>query len=392
MKCELCGGSIFIKRRAKGEVCAACYPSDSAAFVVFLQKRNVNVRVLEKCAGVSTRIKQKCGECRHTFNFTIAQSVGKIHAGKTLCPACDKPRQLRNMSATLRNRHSNGELKPTKIRKLSFAAYCNMLAKRNIQCLAPDFPIRESTSGGMVHKCLSCEYEFRNHSYNMIRGNGCARCSGTEKKTTESYAAQLNALKDCKYEVVGKYLGARTPIVHRCLTCEGERKVSPDNMLRKFYYKCPNCSPAVGGFKTYKYALGDRQVTLQGYEKFALDFLLRKFKPHEIAVAKNDNVPKVPYVRNGKRMHRPDLYIKHINTLVEVKSLYTLGINQAKNDGGRDKWNDQRAKYKAAKLLGFNYVLLVFDALGRRIQFPKHWYNLRSREVRRQVSLLNQSP
>jgi len=209
------------------------------------------------------------------------------------------------------------------------------------------------------------------------------------KKTTETYKKELYAKKDNKYEIIGEYVNSRKPMIHRCFTCKGERIVTPDNMLRKFYFKCPNCSPAVGGYKTYSYTLGERQVTLQGYEKHALDFLLKKFSCEDIKVSKCGEVPKIMYRLNGKRTHRPDIYIESINTIVEVKSLYTLGISMTGSKGGRTRWEIQRAKYKAARKQGYKYALLVFGDTGRRIHIPKNWSDLRLREARNQILQLN---
>lgn len=389
MNCQTCNGSNFIRRRCVGLVCGDCNPSDSDGLIRLYRKHKARAKVIGTATSVTQMVLLGCKDCKMQFELTVGKAAYKIHAGKHPCPSCDRPRQLQAMSDTLKHRYSLGEIAPTRIRKMDFEEYCSNLAARKIRCLESAFPVRECSGKGMRHECMVCNHKFTNMSYNMMRGNGCAKCSGVAKKTTASYAKELAKLPDCKYKVIGEYTGARTPVLHKCLTCGGERAVTPDNMLRKFYYKCPSCSPAVGGFKTYTYTLGDRKVLLQGYEKFALDLLLTRFEPTDIRVSKDGNIPTIRYTRNGSRSHRPDIFVESKNAIVEVKSMYTLGVNAAKNKDGRNKWNDQRAKYRAATKLGYKYVLMVFNERGQKLKLPENWHLLRAREFRLQVLQLN---
>lgn len=75
---------------------------------------------------------------------------------------------------------------------------------------------------------------------------------------------------------------------------------------------------------TKPYTMPDGCVRMvQGYEPFALDILIHKFRPHDILTSKGD-VPKIWYVDiTTDRRYYSDIYIPSINTMIEVKCKYT---------------------------------------------------------------------
>jgi hypothetical protein len=77
-------------------------------------------------------------------------------------------------------------------------------------------------------------------------------------------------------------------------------------------------------YKTKDYKLGKHIVQIQGYENFALDYILSKgVKPKDIIVG-----DAVPLIRYGKHKHFPDIFIPRLNRLVEVKSTFTMLQNE----------------------------------------------------------------
>ena len=79
-----------------------------------------------------------------------------------------------------------------------------------------------------------------------------------------------------------------------------------------------------------------------------------KINENEIIVNRKE-VPVIWYhdKNNKKRRHYVDFYIKSQNRCIEVKSTWT---NQAKNH--------VLEKQKAAKELGFNYEIWIYDRNG----------------------------
>lgn len=60
----------------------------------------------------------------------------------------------------------------------------------------------------------------------------------SRKKTHEEYVVEV-AEKNPNVEVIGEYIGARTPILHKCKICGYKWDASPTNILRD--RKCPKC-------------------------------------------------------------------------------------------------------------------------------------------------------
>jgi hypothetical protein len=93
-------------------------------------------------------------------------------------------------------------------------------------------------------------------------------------------------------------------------------------------------------------------VNYQGYENFALDELIINDEIDESDIITGcANVPKILYIdeNNKTRAHFVDIYIPSQNRLIEVKSTWTFtkcGV---------------LLKQKAAKELGYNYEIWVYD-------------------------------
>lgn len=109
-------------------------------------------------------------------------------------------------------------------------------------------------------------------------------------------------------------------------------------------------------YKEYKMPSGQiRKV--QGYEPFALDALLKTYTEEQIMTDRKD-VPHISYEVNGKkRVYFPDIFIPHVNTIVEVKSTWTY----------KCKADNVNLKKKATEEKGYVYELWCFDSKGNRV-------------------------
>ena len=94
------------------------------------------------------------------------------------------------------------------------------------------------------------------------------------------------------------------------------------------------------------------QISIQGFEHFALDLLIQKFLENEI-MANRADVPEIWYTNgDGKyRRYFCDFYIAKHNLIIEVKSTYTYLLDFKKND----------YKRKACEYAGYNFKLMLFD-------------------------------
>lgn len=108
--------------------------------------------------------------------------------------------------------------------------------------------------------------------------------------------------------------------------------------------------------KVFEFPSGKKEI-VQGYEPFALTELLNKFSEDEIKVGMS-KVPYFQYEYEGVvHIYYPDIYIEKTNTIIEVKSEFTMLYEFQKN----------LSKFKAVKDEGFNFELMVFDREGNRL-------------------------
>lgn len=94
-------------------------------------------------------------------------------------------------------------------------------------------------------------------------------------------------------------------------------------------------------------------VKIQGYEDKALDELLEYFTEEEICVGRGC-VPTVPYqCKEGKkRIYFPDFYIRPLNTILEIKSEWTVKFKTCRME----------EKAKAVLEKGYKYEVWVYDS------------------------------
>ena len=96
---------------------------------------------------------------------------------------------------------------------------------------------------------------------------------------------------------------------------------------------------------------------VQGYEPFALDEIVKIYQEDDIITDRKD-IPRITYVINDKkRYYFPDIFIKSINTIIEVKSTWTY----------KSKVDNIQEKESATKMAGYNYEIWVYDRKGNKI-------------------------
>lgn len=89
------------------------------------------------------------------------------------------------------------------------------------------------------HKCKIDGYRWKATPVSVLRGNGCAKCAGNAKRTTEAYTTEL-AQVNPNVVVLGVYVNALTPILHRCIIDGHEWTATPSNLLGG--QGCPKCA------------------------------------------------------------------------------------------------------------------------------------------------------
>lgn len=112
-------------------------------------------------------------------------------------------------------------------------------------------------------------------------------------------------------------------------------------------------------YKYYEVVVDGKKFEVQGYERFFLAELKQLGLSADDVEAPG---PPVKYVyKKRRRNYYPDFYIAKTNTLIEVKSSWTMQRNKKMN----------AAKWKAARLHGYTMIVIVYDAKGSRVQAAK---------------------
>jgi hypothetical protein len=133
-----------------------------------------------------------------------------------------------------------------------------------------------------------------------------------------------------------------------------KNKIKETNFIKYgSYYQNQNCFKENNCSKTnkiYTFPSG-KNVTIQGYESFALDKLLNTYDETQI-INKRSEVPRIQYEHN-KQIHYyfPDIFIPKDNLIIEVKSNYTYKRNLIKNI----------LKAHSVRKLNYNYEIWIFD-------------------------------
>lgn len=90
----------------------------------------------------------------------------------------------------------------------------------------------------MLHQCKIDGYQWYARPYNTLSGVGCPMCAKRVRRTTQQYVDELDIINP-NIEVLGDYINAKTPILHRCKIDGYEWMASPGNIIAG--YGCPIC-------------------------------------------------------------------------------------------------------------------------------------------------------
>ena len=112
-------------------------------------------------------------------------------------------------------------------------------------------------------------------------------------------------------------------------------------------------------FKLFEYPSGNT-IEIQGYEHFAIKELLENGISEEDIITGPDNVPEIWYIdsENKKRRHYVDIYIKSENKCIEVKSEWTLKLQEY----------CMSYKQNAAKEQGYDYEIWIYNHKGVKLR------------------------
>lgn len=321
-------------------------------------------KLVEKYRGATVKLKHRCTVCQ----FALYVKPNAVYSNCSLeCPKCE----LEKDPSSIKHRLAVGQ----SLKQALSEVHPNLkFHKVGTTILKP-----------CEFTCTICNSFQKRTTANTLRTSPCLECGAKAKleKLRHSHADYLKRVREIygpKLQVVGTYRDQQKRLRHKCLTCFNTWKATPFNILQS-RIACPKCvfggrKQNLGkGAKVKIHQLGDREVSVQGYEPQALDYLVeRGFDPADIVVESEGDVPVVEY--GTKRRHRyfPDIYVKSLNAIFEVKSEYTLGLGTSRRH--KRFWYKNCKKAEAVHAAGYKFAVLLMDTKGRRIKLPKYWMRL----------------
>jgi hypothetical protein len=203
--------------------------------------------------------------------------------------------------------------------------------------------------------------EKRFEMLNMYRLPYCKECSlkksveRSEKTCMDKYGVKnvtyLQETKDKTNKIYMERFGdhpKRTKEVHEkwVNTCI-EKYGGHHNQNREVQIKAEQNSYK---FKEFTMPSG-RTLKYQGYENLAIIDLLKTYEEKDINIGRAE-VPIIKYISDEKeRVYFPDIYVKSINKIIEVKSEWTIKLQSARIDD----------RAKAVKEAGYAFEVWVYS-------------------------------
>lgn len=219
--------------------------------------------------------------------------------------------------------------------------------------------------------CPSCYREELSSKLTVV---ACSRM------TTQKYQEKLDRTHEGRIVVDGEY-DPTARINLRCMDCgfrwQRNRRCRANG--------CPNCTQLKREFSWARHedvTIRSRRFRVQGYEGAALRLLARDFSVRDLEDAQRHKIViSLGYRGNRQLRYYPDLYIRPTNTVVEVKSMATSGLERMK------KWtlSALQERARATRRAGFKFRLMVLDSSGAEVKIPRGWIRMSACDVKRYV-------
>lgn len=230
--------------------------------------------------------------------------------------------------------------------------------KIKFKCKCGEIQIKKITQFKNFTMCTKCTYKIRNvnrrHTIEYIKKEfENKNCKLLSTEYTNAFQ-RLDYICSCDNKATIRYNDLQNG--YKCRKCKLERTIATN--LEK--YGCEFAVQHINIFhkifvsahkwKIYKFNNG-KEVKVQGYEPLALSLLENKHKINQDdIITQFDNEIYYTFIKNYHK-YFPDIYIKTLNKIIEVKSDYTYKRELQKNI----------IKKKACLYLGYNFEFWIFD-------------------------------
>lgn len=185
-------------------------------YVAELAVKNPNVEPVDEYNGAHIKILHRCNACGYMWYITPHNAL----AGKG-CPKCA------------------GVIKRTHDEYVALVASMH----KNIEVVGKY--VNNNTP--ILHRCVIHDYSWMAYPSNILSGHGCRMCANNtlancRSKNMFDYISDVDKVNP-NIDVVGDYVNAHTPILHRCKIDGYEWFAKPNNILSG--KGCPKCAGSI---------------------------------------------------------------------------------------------------------------------------------------------------
>ncbi len=201
---------------------------------------------------------------------------------------------------------------------------------------------------------LSVKNRFKNDEQKKIESLAKAKKTNESKSIEDKDDINLRRLSTLKQRYGYDYLSNRTR----------DQWARRDKNARKLLAEKAVATKLKNGTAEYNfYAAANRHIVLndkvyfcQGYEDSVLKFLIEDMDLHVEDVLVGKDVPRINFDGNKSGKYHPDIFVKSLNLIIEVKSDYTYEQEIRKTKG---------LKQAATISQGYNHLYVVLKSISK---------------------------
>jgi hypothetical protein len=233
--------------------------------------------------------------------------------------------------------------------------------------------------GQSTYKHLVCGKTWKSSRSSFRGSKHCPHCVdvfATNRHTQKQAEKIVKGLHGKEYKI-GEYLGVGYDLEVTHVPCGKVYKTRGENILRGGAL-CSDCFPSTRGSRVKEIEIQGRVFRVQGYEPLSLPKLVKLYSSNNIVTGSQPDRFRIDYYFNVKRhSYYPDFYIPNRRRIIEVKSLFTLGLNHPTyNFFGDNLYERNCAKASECIRKGYSFFLHLYNENQQRIKVPYHWYKM----------------
>lgn len=332
-----------------------------------LKRLHPNIECLSKYVDRNTDLKFRCLICRHTFKNSPRNVTG--NGRKTGCLKCGEENRIKQIQKSADLKLEKQEYKIKEFLKGTNTVW-----------------IERIDSNSILLMCKKCASKWIGHRSMILKykKGGCKSCSSKEA-AKDSYIKNILPKINQRKESEKFSIKPGRMLEGKCSICKSKWIVSMSTATHST--GCPACGKraTLAGSKRKRKTVKVRgkTFTCTGYEHHVIRHLIANgIKAKDISTK-----TKFFYFRyNGEtKKHIPDIMIG--NTVIEVKSPYTMGLNG--KVFGVNALSMLKAKAKHVEKAGHEYLVYVVVESFKKgpvvVKLPNNWHTFSNEIIRRKV-------